>query len=252
MKKKLLLSSLSIILVGTIAIFSGKRLSSEASSIKDSSTYFNDLKNFNILEFQKSEWPSGAEEDAVWSPDDVQFKDGKLQLSITNSSNSLTAGEIHTWKSFGYGLYQVSMKPISNPGVVSAFFNYSYDDETKTGTEIDIEFLGNDTTQVQFNYHTDGIGGHEYLYDLGFDASEAFHNYGFYWDDNSIYWYIDGKMVYEVHADDLPVNEAHIFADVWASNDHSWLGDYDGAPSLHAYYDWFSYTSLEDLKKHNK
>lgn len=38
--------------------------------------------------------------------------------------------------------------------------------------EIDVEVLGKDTTKVQFNYYTNGTGNHEYLYDLGFDASE--------------------------------------------------------------------------------
>lgn len=44
--------------------------------------------------------------------------------------------------------------------------------------EIDIEVLGKDTTKVQFNYYTNGVGNHEYMYDLGFDASEGFHTYG--------------------------------------------------------------------------
>lgn len=46
---------------------------------------------------------------------------------------------------------------------------------------IDIEILGKDTTKVQLNYYTDGVGKHEYMYDLGFDSSEAFHTYGFDW-----------------------------------------------------------------------
>lgn len=34
---------------------------------------------------------------------------------------------------------------------------------------------------MQFNYFTDSRGSHEFLYDLGFDASEEFHTYGFDW-----------------------------------------------------------------------
>jgi UDP-galactopyranose mutase len=76
---------------------------------------------------------------------------------------------------------------------VSAFFNYAQDKDG--GTEIDIEFLGYDTTKVQFNYYTSGVGCHEYLYDLGFDASKAFHTYAFKWAKDSIKWYVDGKLV---------------------------------------------------------
>lgn len=44
---------------------------------------------------------------------------------------------------------------------------------------INIEILGKDTTKVQFNYFTDSRGDHEFFYDLGFDASEDFHDYAF-------------------------------------------------------------------------
>ena len=56
--------------------------------------------------------------------------------------------------------------------------------------------LGKDTTKVQFNYYTNGVGNHEYMYDLGFDASEGYHTYGFDWQKDSITWYVDGKAVY--------------------------------------------------------
>lgn len=67
------------------------------------------------------------------------------------------------------------MQPISNPGVVSSFFTYTGPSDNNPWDEIDIEFLGKDTTKVQFNYYTNGVGGHEFLYDLGFDASESYH-----------------------------------------------------------------------------
>ena len=34
------------------------------------------------------------------------------------------------------------------------------------------------------------------MYDLGFDASEGYHTYGFDWQKDSITWYVDGKAVY--------------------------------------------------------
>ena len=60
--------------------------------------------------------------------------------------------------------------------------------------------MGKDTTGVQFNYYVNGQGGHEYWYDLGFDASEEFHEYGFRWAEDSITWTVDGKDVYTVEA----------------------------------------------------
>jgi beta-glucanase (GH16 family) len=73
--------------------------------------------------------------------------------------------------------------------------------------EIDIEFLGNDTTKVLVNvFYNPGYEGTklEYGYrgtpviiDLGFDAAMDFHRYGIEWCQTTIRWRIDGKLVYE-------------------------------------------------------
>ena len=85
------------------------------------------------------------------------------------------------------------MKAANCSGVISSFFTYT---NQPVWDEIDIEFLGKDMTRVQFNYYTNGVGGHEFYFDLGFDASEDFHEYAFDWQRDSITWYIDGKAVY--------------------------------------------------------
>ena len=84
-----------------------------------------------------------------------------------------TGGEWRSKERFGYGLFQVNMKPIKNPGVVSSFFTYTGPSDGTKWDEIDIEFLGKNTTKVQFNYYTSGQGNHEYLDNLGFDASQG-------------------------------------------------------------------------------
>ena len=137
------------------------------------------------------------------------------------------------------------MKPVKNSGVVSSFFNYSL--EGTSGTEIDIEFLGYDTTKVQFNYYTDGAGGHEFLYDLGFDAAQEYHDYSFCWTKEGIYWYVDDILVHEDH-ENIPSKEAAIVVDVWTGDQENWHGRYDGKTPLYAYYDWISFTSFEDIK----
>ncbi|WP_026670483.1 family 16 glycosylhydrolase [Butyrivibrio sp. AE3006] len=203
--------------------------------------YYNNFNFLSCLQLRKSDWPSGESPDPIWSPDNISYKKNQMDLCINKNENGLTAGEVTTKRSFGYGLYQVSMKPIKHSGVVSAFFNFGKKDNLST--EIDIEFLGYDTTKVQFNYHTNGVGGHEYLYDLGFDASEDYHTYAFYWKKNSIYWYVDDVLAYEIHAEDIPEIEAPIVMDVWAGGKEEWLCEYDGATPLYANYQWFSYTS---------
>ncbi|MDX1541411.1 MAG: family 16 glycosylhydrolase, partial [Geminicoccaceae bacterium] len=109
--------------------------------------------------------------------------------------------------------------------------------------EIDFEWLGRDTTEVQVNYFVDGQGRHERMIDLGFDAAEDFHVYGFEWRRDAVRWYVDCKLVHEVTSADGPMPRApgRMYVHLWNGNDsvNDWLGefDYDGQP-VHATFDY--------------
>lgn len=89
---------------------------------------------------------------STWRASQVNFKDGKMQLSINkdeeNTKIPYISGEYRSNQNYHYGLYEVSMKPIKNDGVVSSFFTYTGPSEHNPWDEIDIEFLGKDTTGV--------------------------------------------------------------------------------------------------------
>ncbi|WP_081667300.1 family 16 glycosylhydrolase [Butyrivibrio sp. MB2005] len=216
--------------------------------LSDSSSYHNGFSILSFNNFRKSDWVSGQSEKLIWKPENVKYKNGKLVLSVDSDGDIRTGGEVFSKESFGYGMYEVNMRPIKNPGVVSAFFNYVKEDDT--GTEIDIEFLGYDTTKVQFNYYTNGVSGERYLYDLGFDASEDYHTYGFNWMKDSIVWYVDNEPVYEANKN-IPILEAPIAMDAWPTDDAEWAGEYDGTTPLYAYYDWISYTAPDKTIQKN-
>ena len=169
---------------------------------------------------------------------------GTLTLHLTQTANGFAGAEYRTHERTGYGFYSVSMKPAKCSGVISSFFIYwgwPWD-------EIDIEFLGNDTTKVQFNYYHNGTGNHEFLYDLGFDASEEFHEYAFDWQADSITWYVDGKAVYKATVQ-LPSEPGHIMVNLWnvADSKAYWAGKFDSsALPVSAQYQWFGYQSVED------
>ena len=138
--------------------------------------------------------------------------------------------------------------------MVSSFFTYTGESDGTTWDEIDIEFLGKDTTAVQFNYYVDGIGNHEYLHKLDYDASEEYHEYSFLWTQDYIRYFIDGITVYEYKISNgkLPVTEGRIMMNLWNGRSDipdvvRWLGSYDGTTPLYAYYDNFSYVPLEGL-----
>ncbi len=231
MKRKVVLSTILVV----VALVSSATIA--YAKVKSSALNFDFYDKYH---FYKSAWSNGGNFDCTWTPDNVVFEDGKMKLIIDKNESGYTAGEYCTKKSYSYGYYQVNMKPIKNTGVVSSFFTYGTL-EDGTSDEIDIEFLGYDTTKVQFNYYTKSVGGHEYLYDLGFDASEEYHTYGFNWYEGGITWYVDGVAVYTA-VDNVPDSPGRIMMNAWpGKNLTSWIRDYDGTTGLVAYYDWMSY-----------
>lgn len=237
---------------------------------------FKDGANPDVL-FESDGWTNGDVFNVVWKKSNVKYENGIMILGITEEKASAwlndaevefnyTAGEARTQNYFGYGDFEVSMKPSANPGTASTFFTctgpydikYALDengdflldgDGQRIGVEnphdeIDIEFLGSDTTHVQFNFFVDGVGGNEYMHDLGFDASEAFHTYGYRWEPDSITWFVDGVPVYKVTTDTsvkeagnvrivekLPSTPGRILTNYWCGTERAegWMGKYKGA-----------------------
>ncbi|MCI7540044.1 MAG: family 16 glycosylhydrolase, partial [Veillonellaceae bacterium] len=144
--------------------------------------------------------------------------------------------------------YEVSMKAMKNDGVVSSFFTYTGPSDSNPWDEIDVEVLGKDTTKVQFNYFRNGQGGHEHMYDLGFDASEDFHTYAFEWHKDKIIWFVDGKEAYRIEGANMPVTKGKIMMNAWAGkNVDAWLKAFDDSNlPIMAEYQWVKYTPSED------
>ena len=210
--------------------------------------------------FESDGWSNGDVFNVVWKKHNVAYENGIMRLGITEENATAyldstevtfnyTAGEARTQNYYHYGDYEVSMKPSANPGTASTFFVCTGPYDVKNGTpnahdEIDIEFLGKDTTKVQFNFFVDGQGGNEYMYDLGFDASKEFHRYGFRWAEDSITWFVDGVPVYKVTTnknattgnnlrvvEKLPSTAGRMLTNYWCGNERAWgwMGEYKGA-----------------------
>ena len=241
MKRKgfLVLALGALTALGTLQI--GKAQDAEAASAWNGSHFGMDFDWDETSRFEKSSWSNGDMFDCTWKTGNVKFNNGQMALTIDRDWSGYTAGEYRTKDYFGYGLYQVSMKPISNPGVVSSFFTYTGPSDGTKWDEIDIEFLGYDTTKVQFNYYHNGVANHEYLYNLGFDASKSFHTYGFNWSQGAITWYVDGKAVYTATRD-IPDTPGKIMMNAWPGKGvDDWLRPFNGRTGITAYYDWASY-----------
>ena len=185
---------------------------------------------------------------STWSRDNVNLNNGIGELSISDSDKNY-GGEVRSSIGYSFGYFGARIKAFSRPGTVQSIFTYNGGDKYEHD-EIDIEILGKNTSQVQFNYYDDDVGGHEYTYELGFDASEGYHDYGFKWTEDKITWFVDFVPVYQVEAN---VNQwGRFYVNAWAGNSEvegisDWLGTYvpSATPST-CYVDYISYAPLED------
>lgn len=234
--------------------------------------------------FESNGWTNGGNFNTLWNPDNVVYEEGVARLTISENpngaekdSNEYFGGEMRTYNYYGYGDYEVCMKVSDVAGTASTFFTCTgpYDAENpeykvdedgnqvkdENGNpilingnphdEIDIEFLGKDTTEVQFNYFVDGVGGHEFMYDLGFDASEGFHEYGFRWAEDHITWFVDNEPVYRIDAAanrPMPSTAGRILMNYWTgtSNLDGWMGNYKGGGENGPEYKWVSTSAQTD------
>jgi beta-glucanase (GH16 family) len=200
-------------------------------------------------------WGNGSPFNVGWRADHVLFAtsdapaSGVMRLRLDNvraGKYPYSSGEYRTADTVPYGTVRARMKPAKASGVVSSLFTYtgpSYNNDP--WDEVDIEFLGKNTTQMQVNYFTDSVGGHEKLINLGFDASLAYHDYAFDWEPGSITWYVDGCPI---HVEDgsrgaLPTHPGRIFMNLWAGDRTtlSWLGQFAYSSPLYASYDSVGY-----------
>ncbi|MBR1842565.1 MAG: glycoside hydrolase family 16 protein [Oscillospiraceae bacterium] len=203
--------------------------------------------------FPSDGWSNGNPFNVFWKGDCVSFSDGEMHLGIEKPASGgdnweYYGGEERSSLWYGYGDFEVRMKPAKVEGTASTFFTCTgpydtgLDGTPNQHDEIDIEFLGKNTKGVQFNYFVNGQGGHEYWYDLGFDASEEYHDYGFRWEENSITWFVDGKPVYKVNrqsGEPFPSHPGRILANYWCGTIEAvaWMGAYKDSAAT-ADYKW--------------
>lgn len=189
-------------------------------------------------------YSNGGMFNCTWRKNNAEIKNGVMSMSVVRYGGGFSGAEYRSKKVFSYGFYSVCMKAADCSGVISSFFTYTND---PVWDEIDIEFLGKDMTKVQFNYYTTGEGEHEYLFELGFDASKAFHEYAFDWQRDSITWYIDGKAVYRA-TENLPSHPMQIMMNVWNGKGvDEWSGALNQSKlPANAQYAWFGYAPHDE------
>lgn len=144
---------------------------------------------------------------ALFSPDNVKVDNsGTLSLTLQEQSSpvrSFSSGAIATRHTYLYGKFSVKICPSNVTGLVTGIFLH----RNSPRQEIDIEFLGKDTTKMLINVlYNPGINGTklEYGYrgtpaliELGFDAAKGLHTYEIEWKEHMISWLVDGQVVHQ-------------------------------------------------------
>ncbi|WP_181705753.1 family 16 glycosylhydrolase [Chthonobacter rhizosphaerae] len=179
-------------------------------------------------------WRNGEHQSCTWSRAEAATMVGALELTIRKrprNGTPYTCAEVQSAGRLGFGTYEARLKAARGSGVLSALYTYI---GTTHGAPhhdgIEIAFLGRDTTKLQLNYYVGGQGGHETVIDLGFDAAEEFHTYGFTWTKDNIVWYVDGKVVHETPAGAaVPQLPGILFMTTWSGAESmiDWLGPFE-------------------------
>ncbi|MDX8414284.1 MAG: family 16 glycosylhydrolase, partial [Mariprofundales bacterium] len=207
-------------------------------------------------------WSNGAPFQTGWRNDHGSFTNGILNLQLDNqpacattplncSNEPYASAEYQTTKLLSYGKFHFRVKPVAASGVITGLFLYTGAQDNQPHDEVDIEFLGKDTTGVQFNFYTNGVGGHEFWLPLGFDASLAFHDYTIEWLPNIINWYVDGILKHTVNASasvTLPSHPQHVFLNLWAATGvDAWTGPFNYSTPLVSQVDQMTYTPYANV-----
>lgn len=143
---------------------------------------------------------------AIFDPKNVTNWDSVIELNFKKETTSIrdySSAAIVTKEKYLYGKFKVELRPSNVSGLITGIFLH----RNSPHQEIDIEFLGKDTTKMLINvFFNPGIEGSklEYGYrgtpvivELGFDASEKYHMYEIHWEKDRIRWIVDGVVVYE-------------------------------------------------------
>jgi len=186
-----------------------------------------------------------------WVRENVSEGPDGLRLDVTPTGDPkkpYALAEVQMLGTYGYGRYETIMRPAKGSGLVSAFFTYTGPYFGKPHDEIDIEFVGKDTSIVELNYFHQGKTGSSARIKLPFDAAEEDHLYAFDWKPEGISWYVDGKLIYQTPPNDpqLPKNAGRVVISNWTGKKE--LQQWHGAPDFgdrgSAYYSCISFTPL--------
>lgn len=182
----------------------GIGVTEEATPIDDRTEHYFTGIDHTLWTLRDDTFPSNL---ALFTPRNVTSdSDQTLRLTLRRERTPVrdfTSGALCSRQQYRYGRFIAHVRPTGAPGLITGMFLH----RNSPRQEIDIEFLGKNTRKMLVNvFYNPGLEGArmEYGYrgtpaliDLGFDASEDFHEYAIEWTSTAIRWIVDGHIVYE-------------------------------------------------------
>ena len=187
-----------------------------------------------------------------WVAENIVPTDEALVLMVRKGVDGArpTMAEIQSNEKYGFGRYNVIMRPSGESGTVSAFFTFTSEWTGDPHDEVDIEFIGRRSGFVEYNYWKSGRPGAHSGEKLGFDAADELNLYSIDWTSDEIVWYVNGEEHYRSPPGDtgIPTHPSKIMFSIWTGKERMevWTGPRKFGDSAEAEFACISFTPFED------
>src|SRR4051812_20681221 len=163
------------------------------------------------------------------APENVGLETGHLRLTLP--ADTLNGSEIESKDHYGPGFYAARIKVPDAPSSITGFFLYEPPDFE---SEIDIEIFNDPSGKILFTTYAGGEQTHTETKELPFDPTEDFHDYAFFYNRDSITFYVDGESIQEYEGG-LPKQHMKLYVNSWFPK---WLDGEEPNSDRYAYVDW--------------
>ncbi|KAI0223888.1 putative glycosidase CRH2 [Massospora cicadina] len=158
---------------------------------------------------------------------DYAIEDGEVILKMSQPNSGAT---LQSTRYVDYGKITAVMKTSRGAGVISSFITMS-----DTKDEIDFEWVGKNTKEVQTNWFQDGhFPTWPETHGQTHPQPDSFNGYNEYtidWNPERIIWYVNGKPVREYSGQEYPNTPSLYSFGIWDGGSNSegtrnWAGGY--------------------------
>ena len=166
-------------------------------------------------------------------PENVTMEEGKVRITLP--ADTVNGGEIVSERLHGPGsMYTARMKVPDAPTSITGFFLYEPPD---LESEIDIEIFNEPSGKILFTTYSDGKQTHTKEKKLPFDPTKGFHDYAFFYGEDFLIFYVDGKEM-QRYKNGIPNEEMKLYVNSWYP---TWLETQKPSSDRYAYIEWIEH-----------